>query len=433
MVSNFKRFFIIFSVLCITVIGIIAFFMKDDIEENKNQLTGLSGNMIDMNEITIPDVLKQMGFHNASVGCDEKGNTVVWINLMETVSFEEQKRFKVFLPTGYYHAFIAKKIFETIPNIHAIWIYHDGDIYNFFTYVTYDTYKHNGLLKASSNEKKFYKTSVPIEKLVDFFWSPQDLGNEMYFDSTHIAIDFQKLYKTRLLDMSVGGASSESVCINLNINGYPESEDKLKELSVEIAKAFVLSVGRYETQHWNGITWTKITYLFNENKLLETTMYIDGFREWLKSGFNPYEWVKLCEINVYDPNLNITNVINESFLRKEPSKLSYQQVRNKLLGMTDLEIKFLGVSTEGINAVVKVDGYSREDIWRKQMEKAETLMQMPLESIWFISEYQNEIIMAFIDREKYNVLTFMNQEGDFDILPGYWPKMAKKYWEINSH
>lgn len=59
-------------------------------------------------------------------------------------------------------------------------------------------------------------------------------------------------------------------------------------------------------------------------------------------------------------------------------------------------------------------------------------MKYPFETIWFMVEDSNGTTknMAYINRERFNILTYMNDSGKFDFIPDEWPIMAEAYGEV---
>ena len=221
------NFFIKKYILIIVIATILSSICTASINENqKNGLLLYNTNILSK----ITRDLNLLGLINTSVGYDKEGRVVIWINVLSGLSDKKIKELNIKKPFyGYYHAYISKKIFENIPEIDSIWLYFDVKIYNYFTYISRDTFNNRGLAELPIDEKSFYENiDKPLESLVDIFWNPENLGDEIMADTSQVSRNFKKLFKGRLKSFKVGGASSESVYIYANINGLPDGRIRFK-------------------------------------------------------------------------------------------------------------------------------------------------------------------------------------------------------------
>ena len=197
-------------------------------------------------------------------------------------------------------------------------------------------------------------------------------------------------------------------------------------MNEEVAKAFVMSVGRYETLYWNNITWTQLVYTNKDVKILDVAIYNNGFKKWFKNGLKPNDWNNYCELKMCDPNIRPFLSCKTELENKKPEDLTYVQVMNKLNEIPDIKISFLGVGQHGLDAVIYINASDPLELYKRQMDIVQTVMKLPLSSIGFIADGQDKVALTYYDRERHQVLMFMNKDEAFDFPPADWPKMAKK-------
>ena len=216
------------------------------------------------------------------------------------------------------------------------------------------------------------------------------------------------------------------------INEIPKNDS---QLTIEIAKAFVQSVGRFENQYWNFVSGTNLTYKENDNELFRIVMNRNGFNEWYENGLKLSDLYKYSRIDIYDKEVeylftNEDNIqeINQS--NYDVEELNYDETMEKIKNIEGIEIELLTSNEDDIKAVIKME--DNETSFEKQMDITNSLMKTPIDSIWFISENEKTLKLTYIDRERYNLLFYMNDTSEYDFQPNEWPIMVERYIEIEK-
>jgi len=375
--------------------------------------------------------LSSVPAYKASVGYDSEGNISVWIDLDDDLTDEEIKEYQLSYPqVSYYHLWVGKKLFTIFPEIHSLWLNSADDVSDAAIHITRNTFIRSGLADLPTDKEGFFtKVEKDLGKYTDEYWDSYCYEGENGFDWSYTRNHMDRLFGKRLKAFIPGEHG-----VNLKIYGLSGGPENMKALNEEIAKAFALSIGRYESQYWYCIYWCQLSYYQTDGKkLFDIYIWQDDFQKWYKDGFDYNQWPKYCEVTKYDKKLNF--VVNEKpkpTVKPYPDKKpSYGEVLKFIQGLPKVKMLLLGQGAKGLDAFLGMDEQEPGVLNRREMEISMQLMEMGLNSVRFISRNGSKKRIIYLDRERYQILMLFNPEKKYDFPPDLWPIMAKEFWEVD--
>lgn len=381
--------------------------------------------------------LKELGAIDYSLGYDAIGNITLWVNNSGGLTLGECDKYNVPHPwDAYYQAFVGKYFLDKIPTINKIWLYEDSEINSTCISVSRSTYNKSPQSKLPFQKDAFFRSQNITEMMDDCWYSAKDgeFPKSDFSDYVFVTDSFKRLFGKRIKRMELADLSADSAFIELTIKGLP-GNGEIQKLNDEIAKAFTLSVGRFYNHYWNPLAHCTLVYTNEKGQqLLKVWMTIKDFERWLKDGLDKESWPQYCsELKIKDPKIQFSR--GKAPMKKRSVMIEdadYQSGMSFLQSNPDVEVLFLGVNQQGLDAVLRMKDLPDNEIYRKQMIISQKLMDMPFHSIWFIWEKNKQIKMLQLDRARYNVLMFMNSDKRYDFPVKDWPLMAANYWEVTK-
>ena len=407
-------------VICLSV------YAKNETQINIQKLEKLSlklrQNSIDINNFTL--------------GYDNSGNISMWINLKEGegLTLGEIDKYNIPRPEDtFYHAYIAKYFLQNFPELDTLLLNTDRDIENTFSIIDRTSYQTSIQSKLPFTKDDFFR-SEEIKQMIEKGWYAENGGDFPSVSDYKYVKDYMKnLFGSRLRKIYIGESSSESSYIALTINGLPKGND-MNALNEEISKAFTLSIGRFYNHYWNILSGCNLIYIDSKEKIiLKVSMDFREFEKWLDDGLSKDNWFKYCSyLKTYDKQIRF--VYKDTNKEKTPEffKNSYEKIWARLQGNRDIGIQLLGIGDKGIEAVLTMEVAPSVDVYSRQMDIAQQLMEMGVYSVWFIWEENRKMKMIKLDQAKYKVLMFLNAKKKYDFNPAQWSLVATKYWEANE-
>lgn len=372
-------------------------------------------------------------FANHSVGFDSEGKIVVWIEPNEGLTLGEVEKFKLPYPSlSYYKLLIGKKILTLIPEVDSVWLNSAGNISCSCIHITRNKFIQSGLANLPMDKEGFfYSLEKDLSKYTDDHWSA-DVYEKAGFDWRYTRSLLNRLFGKRLKRFITDEPGTVEGALHLKIYGLPGDFKNIKALNEEIAKAFALSVGRYESQYWYCIVCCKLSYYHTDGRrLFDVEIWRDKFQKWFKDGFDYSQWYKYCQVTKYDKKLNfVTNEKIKPVRKVNPKKYSYFQVLNVIQSYPKVKMLMLGQSAKGLDAFLRIEDEDPATVYKREMDISLQLMKMGLHSVRFISEDNQGRTVIYLDRERYRLLMLFNPEEKYDFSPEIWPIMAKQCWAI---
>jgi len=397
-----------------------------------------AGNERTFDEKRLLPILLEFGAlpaYKSSVGYDSEGHISVWIDLEDGLSLGEVKGYGLPYPSvSYYSLWIGKKILTVFPEINSVWLNSADQVSDAAIHITRKKYTQSGLADLPTDKEGFFtKVEKDLGKYTDEYWDSYCYEGENGFDWSYTRNHMTRLFGKRLKAFITDEPGTAENGLHLKIYGLPGGPENMKALNEEIAKAFALSIGRYESQYWYCIQWCELSYYQTDGKkLFDIYMWQDDFQKWFKAGFDYNQWYKYCEVKKYDKKLNF--VMNEKpkpAVKPYPErKPAYGEVLKVIQGLPKVKMLLLGQGAKGLDAFLEIEEEDLAVINRKEMEISMQLMEMGLNSVRFITRNGSKKRIIYLDRERYHILMLFNPEKKYDFPPDLWPIMAKQYWRV---
>lgn len=268
----------------------------------------------------IRDTLNTYEIKTAAVGYDEDGNIVAWVRPEESLFNEALKLNSPKPVAGFQFLFSAKEIFDDIPNIYSLFVYDEYDTDSFFLNLTKDTYDKNIIKDLPDEPRDFYSIEAPLNELVDFYFEYHDYDDDELpiIDVDLIENKINESFRGEVKEskrFSIDGVTC-SDGLEISVNLYENITNSYSEFVKNLAKTFVLSVGRYENYNWGSILNTELMFYYNDEKIFSVLMFQEDYREWLESGLDYKDVLKYSTVEImnsqYEQLLNSEIISNEN-------------------------------------------------------------------------------------------------------------------------
>lgn len=384
---------------------------------NLDKLDILESKMKNSKDILLEDI---------SIGYTSDGEITAWIY----PKYPTESEMKSMNIPNYesYDIYVSKRLMDLYPEINSIWIF------GHFINITRGVYEDKGLKDFPLDVTGFFKQRKKLETLVDLEASAEQKEN---YSFDPILTSFKKLYGERFKDYKYISSAYLVTYFQSTINGILNVEDKSKELKRELAKAIVAIIGRYDNRYWNQIAGTRIIYEDNNKQLFKISMDQEDYRKWQKAGLNPNDLYNYCKVELFEPSMKSLfsngEKIEYNYHHNTIENLSYGQTMEELKKLQGVDVELLTNDKDNRMAVLKINKTTDlDEIYKKEMDITHQIMKMPINTIWFITEDTSKEKIIKIDRDRYDLLLYMNNQDQFDFQPDEWPIMANSFWEIDK-
>lgn len=278
----------------------------------------------------------------------------------------------------------------------------------------------------------------------DKYWNPRTPCEQGGRYDPRIAVRRQlnHFFGSRLKYILIRGLTDASIEALITVEGLP-GEGTAEDVYKELAKLFAVVPGRFSTLYWDKVEKLDMTYTVEDKEILNITIHnitihYDEFSKWLENNLRISELDKCANFTLLAPEFELPPFQGEDkWCTEEMDKqinhdITYKEIMEKLKSYQGVKVAHLGYSGENLNAVFTMGGGKDEEIFKKQMDIAFEVMQLPVHSIWFISESANLVRMTHLDRDRYNVLRYMNADKDVGIELKEWPIVVTKFWDTRQ-
>lgn len=408
---------------------------EQQITEDYNELDFYSTNKTKYLDLLLNNInSKEMPIKRISIGYDSSDNLLAIIVPSEENESEIDLRQLPEPKYGFYLAFISKIILDSFPEINKIWVFREDDVSSHILSITRNTDKEKDLQNLIFEQFNLSSSNKKIADFVDLY------GYAIVKDSLNfnpISTYFKEIYGDRFNDFKYIPVTFSIEYFEANINEKLESIN-YNELKSDISKALVASIGRYNNHEWKHIEGTRITYEENNKKLFKISMNRNNYIEWKKNGLNPNDVFSYCKVEIYDPFIQsqFENVekIKYAYQHNSTKNFSYEKTMEELEKLQGVEVELLtSDSVKDRIVMLKIkDTTDLQEVYKKEMDLTHKIMRLPVNTIWFLTEDGNKYRFLKMDRDRYNLLLYMNNQDKFDFQPDEWPIMAGSYWEIDK-
>ena len=366
---------------------------------------------------SLRESLPQIEYVDLSLGYDQEGSLTAWAAVTEDIGASSKYGGNAdhLLP-------IFRRVLDNTPEATRAWLFthvNDASDRGAFAYMTRDTYTRDGLSDISDADSFRVLASV---RWYDTQYYPRDWIEELC----------REFFGSRLLGFRPEQTSIPFPTFGPCVEGMPD------DYSREIAKVYCLlhSLAFPATYVGFGVTYME------GGKSIQTTRSEIGYeagqpitykRVWydvelFSGGPFPLKFRFSIEVLNEDYKLPEENTIRipYDYTLKRPD-LTYEEMMEELQHYEGISVEHLGYGQDGLTAVLTMKDQDNAELHRRQWEIALTTMETPVNTLWFITESEERIVVSCFDRQRYDILQFIGDE--ITVSHEDWPMLAKYYWE----
>lgn len=384
----------------------------------------------------ISGTLKDLGLKDISVGYNYRGDITVWCDIIiDKYKYNNEDKYT---PSRAYHVYLAKKVFDNIDNIAELWLYtvNRDKGRHYISQISYETYEDIGLVSAPKDIETLYETDL-YKKVDNIYYANTTVcySGGPYDPWSAIERQVKEFFDDRLENVEINFFNVAVLDVTVTVKSLPNNSDP-KSIYKEMAKLRSIIHGRFRnSRNGDNVYKLQVIYKQDDDEEIKIDSNLDYFDSWVENEMN------ISELNLITFNEDTGEFYYPSELTEEEKSeldnltkkeeynenLTYEQIMTKLKKIKGVEVAHFGYQNDKGTLVFKMDGGTDEEVFSKQMELTHEIMKLPIDSLWFISEGEDKTRVTHIDREQYNVLTYLKGYRDVDIQIKEWPIVVTTY------